>query len=376
MSWTQVLLSSVLLAFLASSRPVSAQPLPPIHTVFVVVFENTSWSEIKNSTNAPYINGTLLPMASHCEFYHNVPGMHPSLPNYLWIEAGTNFGIFDNNEPAEDHQNTTNHLSTILNAAGISWKSYQENISPTNLPLVTCCGYSARHNPFLYFDDVTGTNNPTYPYGLAHIRPFSELAGDLATNHVAQYNFITPSDCDDMHSPCNPLYDRILQGDVWLSNLVATITSSAAFTNGGALFITWDETDDDMNPTIPMIVLSPYARGGGYSNTNYYDHSSLLRTLQDIFDARPLLGAAANAPNLGDLFMQFGFTSIEKLPSGAMHLALSGLTAGRTNIVQSSLDLTNWTPVSTNVAPGNIMSVTDYGATNHARGFYRFVELR
>src|SRR5438270_818418 len=86
--------------------------LPPIQTVFLVVMENHSWSEIRSNTNAPYINNVLLPMGSHCEEYANLPGLHPSLPNYLWLEAGTNFGIIDDNDPGDDHQNTTNHLTT------------------------------------------------------------------------------------------------------------------------------------------------------------------------------------------------------------------------------------------------------------------------
>ncbi len=52
---------------------------------------------------------------------------------------------------------------------------------------------------------------------------------------------------------------------------------------------------------IALIVLS-YAKGGGYSNTIRYTHSSLLRTVQHIFQVTPLLGDAANATDLGDLF--------------------------------------------------------------------------
>jgi hypothetical protein len=38
--------------------------------------------------------------------------IHPSLPNYLWLEAGTNFGILsDGPSVAADTQTTTQHLS-------------------------------------------------------------------------------------------------------------------------------------------------------------------------------------------------------------------------------------------------------------------------
>jgi hypothetical protein len=66
-----------------------AASLPPIQTVFIILMENHNWSSIKGSPDAPYIN-SLLPQASYCEQYYTPPGNHPSLPNYLWLEAGTN----------------------------------------------------------------------------------------------------------------------------------------------------------------------------------------------------------------------------------------------------------------------------------------------
>jgi len=54
-----------------------------------------------------------------------------------------------------------------------------------------------------------------------------------------------------------------------------------------------------------MIVLSPSAKGGGYSNAIHYTHSSTLRTLEEIFGVSPLLGAAANSNDLADLFQTF-----------------------------------------------------------------------
>src|SRR5438552_10706315 len=67
----------------------------PIQTVFIILMENHDWSTIIGTTNCPYINNTLLPMASYCEQYYTPPGLHPSEPNYIWLEAGNNFGILD-----------------------------------------------------------------------------------------------------------------------------------------------------------------------------------------------------------------------------------------------------------------------------------------
>src|SRR5438876_2933328 len=105
----------------------TTQPSSTIRTVFLIVMENTDWSSIKGSSSAPYINRMLLPIAAHAEQYYNPPNMHPSLPNYLWLEAGTNFNILDDNDPSSNRQSTTSHLVNMLEAAGISWKTYQED---------------------------------------------------------------------------------------------------------------------------------------------------------------------------------------------------------------------------------------------------------
>src|SRR2546428_14097487 len=114
---------SALVCALLMTMPAGAQ-VNNVKKVFVIVMENRNWSQVHGAANAPYINNTLLPQASHAEQYYNPPRLHPSLPNYLWLEAGTNFSILNDN-----HQSTTAHLVTQLKNAGISWKTYQEDIS-------------------------------------------------------------------------------------------------------------------------------------------------------------------------------------------------------------------------------------------------------
>jgi hypothetical protein len=350
--------------------------LPPVQTVFVILFENHNWSDFKGSTNAPFINGTLLPVASHCEQYYNPPGLHPSEPNYLWLEAGTNFGIFDDNDPAVNHQNTANHLTAQLNAAGISWKTYQEDIAGDVVPLTATNGYVPRHNPFVYFDDLTGTNNPGDPFGVAHNRPCSELAGDLTNNLVARYNFITPDLCDDGHDRCVPLEDPMRQTDDWLAGEVPKILASAAYSNNGALFITWDEGEGGSDGPIGMILLSPLARGNGYSNHFYYTHSSFLRTMQEIFGVSPWLGDAANATDLSDLFRQLTLQPLGFSANGAFGMNVTGAMPGTTNFIEASTDLVAWHSIGTNVGSGSAFTIADGTATNFDWKFYRVRQAR
>lgn len=291
-----------------SPKPSTGTPMSgnANRTVFLIVMENTNWAQIKGSNCAPYINDVLLPMASYAGQYYNPPHLHPSLPNYLWLEAGTNFGITNDLAPNVNHQSTTMHLVTLLDRAGISWKSYQEGISGTTCPLVQQGLYAPKHNPMVYFDDVTNTNDPNSTYCIEHVRPFSELVTDLGNNTLARYNFITPDLCHDMHNKtgCVTPY-RIRNGDDWLAQVVPGILNSQAYADGGVLFITWDEGAGNSDGPIGMLVLSPNAKGGGYSNSTHYTHSSTLRTLQEIFGVTPLLGDAAQATDLSDLFTTF-----------------------------------------------------------------------
>lgn len=102
-----------------------------------------------------------------------------------------------------------------------------------------------------------------------------------------------------MHDPCGG--DQVDHGDKWLAKTVPMIVNSGVFRAGGALFITWDEAHSGDGP-VPMFVISPFAKGGGYSNTIHYTHGSTLRTIEEIFGVRPLLGDSANQTDLRDLF--------------------------------------------------------------------------
>jgi hypothetical protein len=260
--------------------------------------------------------------------------------------------------------------------AGISWRTYQEDINGTSVPLTATNLYVPKHNPFVYFDDVTGTNSPTYPYGISHHRPLSEFATDLASNTVARYNFITPNVCHDMHDTCAPLNNSLLQGDQWLGSFVPGILNSQAYRDNGALFIVWDEgNDESVDPAIGMILMSPLAKGGGYACTNVYTHSSLLRTCQEILGVGPLLGDAANAENLSDLFVSIKLTCIKQDADGGMVVAASGVQVGRTNVFLASTNLVNWVPISTNCAKSTEIWITDYSATNRTSQFYRVIQL-
>ena len=377
---------AVLLAVFLVFSPARAETLPPVKTVFVILMENYGWPSIKDSTNAPYMNSVLLPQASYCEQYYTPSNFTSSLLSYLWLEAGSTFGLttYDTNcysPPAIWSVGDTNHFSTLLRKAGIPWRAYQECIPGDVVPLTDWGCYVVRHNPFVYFHDVTGTNDPQNAYGIEHIRPYSEFGRDLTNNTVGRYNFITPGACTDMHNSCPPLNNPVLQGDSWLAAEVPKITNSLAYRDNGALFITWDDAGRVGVP-IGMILLSPLAKGNGYVSTNRYTHSDTLRTFQDIFNVGPYLGEAATAGNLAELFASdpvpdgLRFSAAEKLSHTTYRLTASGVATNLPLVLQASTNLVGWDAVQTN-DPGEVafdVDVPTSASGNGSGGFFRLLQ--
>jgi hypothetical protein len=361
-----------------------------IKKVFVIAMENHNWTQPANqftgsiqqifqNPNAPFVNslvsgtgwalvnGQVLNISQQTAYataYHNVlatpsgnnPHIHPSEPNYVWMEAGSNLGILNDSDPYPNNvHNTTQHLSTLLTQAGHSWKSYQEDTDLTpdgasfdnvpltsdlwTVPLTSHSGvfasglnqwngsaqynYAAKHNPEVFFTDTNGGNNPTTSNPLrTQYAPLQQFFTDLNNNAVADYNFITPNQYNDMHTALSGGYKgltgdaaNIRQGDDFLAQVVPVIMASQAYKDHGVIILWWDEAEsdgiagdnaDDFNHTIGEIVISsrahPNVDGRPYASPVNYTHSSDVRTLQEIFHAGPLVGDAANSNDLSDLF--------------------------------------------------------------------------
>jgi hypothetical protein len=84
---------------------------------------------------------------------------------------------------------------------------------------------------------------------------------------------------------------------------VPKILASAAY-QSGVLIVLFDEANKGDGP-IPMLILSPFGKTGGYTNSIYYEHGSTLRTVEEIFGVTPLLNDAAQQTDLSDFFNQF-----------------------------------------------------------------------
>jgi hypothetical protein len=246
-------------ALASASSPHSANA--HLKHVFVIVLENHSQSSVIGDPNAPYIT-SLAHTYGMADRYYGVT--HPSLPNYVAMITGSNQGV--NDDQPTNHFAVEN-LVDQLEAHGHTWDAYMESLPsvgftgpqfPVDQPL-----YVNKHNPFVLMDDVR--NNPAR---LAHIKPYTDLASDLAARHVADFVYIVPNQCHDMHggiyvtigdgdgTPCpygsakNDPNDASLKqkADGFVHQTVQAIMSSKAWTGNSAIFIVADENDYTGNP--------------------------------------------------------------------------------------------------------------------------------
>jgi len=233
---------------------------------------------------------------------------------------------------------TPKSIANQLVTKNKSWKTYQQslpsltsgvfgvnyadgtwsNLSPTGVfvsgPIQKL--YAVKHNPFAYFRDIEVGTNPAL--SLSRVADFSGddgLWAELHT-HVASLSLIVPDQCHDMHGYVNGGPPICLsrtdaekgllmeEGDAALAQLVKGIKNAPVWKHGrNVIVIVWDENDySNAANRVVMLVETNYANNHRVS-TKFYDHYSLLRTLEAGFGL-PCLNHACDATSevMNDLF--------------------------------------------------------------------------
>jgi phosphatidylinositol-3-phosphatase len=354
-----------------------------IGTVIYIELENHNWTQPASDTSAPqqlagnpaapYVNSLATPgnpnaaEVSYATAYHNVlatpsgnnPSIHPSEPNYIWQEAGSNFGILNDNDPyapvdptvpailsflAANPNVSGEHLTGLLQKAGITWTAYQEDIdlqntdggnanlggTPTSkvapkarwtVPLSSLSGtsptytnafngshqwnFACKHDGTLFFVDTDGGDvTDTTNKAIKHYAPLQQFFKDLKDNHLARYNLVTPDQYNEMHSSLASFtyhgvtytgdQAAIAEGDNFLSIVIPLIKASKAYQDNGVIVLWWDESEGNANDfahTMPFFIISKLAKGNAFASTKDYTHSSDLNTWQKVF------GLVANTPS-------------------------------------------------------------------------------
>jgi hypothetical protein len=224
--------------------------------------------------------------------------------------------------------------------------------STTSVPLGD--QYATRHDPFMYFHSIIDS-----PSCNTNVVNLNQLAIDLKSSWATpNFVFVTPNLCDDGHdSPCVSVGGvkapgGLVSADAFLQKWIPMIQASPAYRDG-LIIITFDEGGYTIAPgsapgtyvitfqgqyccseqpgpnlapfpqsvTIPgspytlvtgdyggdrtgAVLLSRFLKPGTVSNT-FFNHYSLLKTLEDIFHTDGHLGYAAQP----DLLPFFGHVS-------------------------------------------------------------------
>jgi hypothetical protein len=299
--------------------------------IFVIVLENHGRDSVIRSPSMPKVR-SLAEFHGVARKYYGVT--HPSLPNYIAMIAGDNFGV---NDDDPGHHFPAKNLVDQLEPKH-SWAAYMESAPKHSYlddyyPSKRVPLYASKHNPFVLFDDIR--NNTAR---LERIKPYEEFAKDMASGNVADFVFIVPNQCHDLHggveefvadgdgTPC-PYASRAddendialkRKADDFVGSAVTAIRASKAWKNSEcAIFIIADESDYERadrkteandgwvdpdgccdSPERPPGSVNAKWKGGVYGGglspaiviTTYsgpidsstpYNHYSLLRTIED-----------------------------------------------------------------------------------------------
>lgn len=239
-------------------------------------------------------------------------------------------------------------IADQLAEAGLTWKTYQENlpvggpdlvnysdgiftnntnfaqIMPALTPPLTSSDivqlYAAKHNPFVYFQSVQEGYNPFS--SMDNVVGLDALMADLGAGTVPAFSFIVPNQCNDQHGRgnagpfCNfdPTSNGtqaglnpalVILGDTTVRNLVTAIKNSAVWRTGNnVIIVVWDENDYSNAPNVNSVVMIVDRNfGSPVTSGTFYTHFSLLRSLESGFGLPCLNHACDNdTAVMGDMF--------------------------------------------------------------------------
>ncbi|WP_137928372.1 phosphocholine-specific phospholipase C [Cupriavidus sp. 2SB] len=329
------------------------------------------WPDSKNTQSMGYFkqaevdfqfalaNAFTLCDAYHCAFHGGTN------PNRVFHWTGTNDPLATGGGPVIDNSQDTIGASTSgyrwttyaerLQAAGVTWKVYQN--MPDNFSDNPLAGFVK----FRQANEARGNASSGSPYpawtpaddavtpllrGIANTMPDSgfmqSLRDDIAAGTLPQVSWIVaPATYSEHPGPSSPV-----QGAWYTQQLLDILTSNPDVWSKTVLLINFDENDgyfdhapppcapasktdpltggstiDKMDaeyhtdgkpygpgPRVPMYVVSPWSRGG-WVNSQVFDHTSVLRFLEQRFGVlEPNISDYRRAV-CGDLTSAFNFVN-------------------------------------------------------------------
>ncbi len=299
-------LAALLAGFALLSSPAlpARADTPRFDHVYIIVLENHGFDDALYNGPSPFLR-QLSQEQGLATLYFGVA--HPSLPNYLALIGGDDFGIRDDRAScfASDIAPSTacnriagDSLVGQLTNAGLTFAIYAENLPATgSLVSVAPRGvgealYAQKHNPVAYFEKLA-----TDPAARALMRPYDALAQDLAAASAPNVALIVPNQCHDGHGlPICRDRDRLIADyDAFVRDIVEKIRASQNWTPRSAIVITFDEGAHTLYADAPASDIARRAAGvdnhiatvvvtrcgAPTQDATRYDHFSLLATIED-----------------------------------------------------------------------------------------------
>jgi phospholipase C len=272
--------------------------------------------------------------------------MGPTDPNRLYTVAasldpnGTNGGpilqTIVTNRAAMQGKLTFTTMPEQLQARGISWKVYSS-------PDQTVANGILSDNVLSYFANYQNPSSVLHQNAFGPQFPTDFLA-DIASGNLPQVSWLIGSVATSDHPPAPSVF-----GETILSLVIGALAANPALWAKTLLFLTFDEnggffdhvppitappgtTDEYVtapavpDPTVvgtppvngpiglgfrvPMLIISPFARGG-FVSSDLFDHTSVLRFLETRFGAEvPNLSAWRRA-TVGDMTTALNFKAVD-----------------------------------------------------------------
>ncbi|RQH07174.1 phosphoesterase [Paraburkholderia dinghuensis] len=222
-------------------------------------------------------------------------------------------------------------IADTLLQRNISWKYYGEGWTTfvANSPTSVYCNIC---NPFLY--ETAIMTNSTLRAN--HLQDTTNLYSDIENGSLPAVSFVKPGGLLDGHPESSKfgLYEGFVR------KIVDSVQANPALWASTAIFITTDEGGGYYDsgyiqpvdffgdgPRIPLIIVSPYSRGG-HVDHQYSDHVSLVKFIERNWSLPPITSRSrdnlpdpvqhpsnpyvpTNAPALGDLFDAFRFHPVK-----------------------------------------------------------------
>jgi hypothetical protein len=283
-----------LFATSVSGPPEQSPTIPRYDHIVIILDENRGLRSVMGNPQASYIN-MLADSYSSSTQYHAFG--HPSLPNYMMLTAGSNAGIDTNCgevSPGDSScVSSAKNITDLIESSGRTWRAYFEDMPGTCITQSIGL-YDIDYNPFIHYNDIVNKEERCDK----HIVPSSELQKDLSSaESFPNLVFISANICNDMHN-CS-----IATGDKWLGQTASQILDSPAFIKHKSLLVfTYDESEKWNRDSKVPLIMSGYRVKRGYVSEIYYNHYSLLRTIEKAWSLKPMSSGDRTAQPMYDFF--------------------------------------------------------------------------